>query len=207
MTHLYLLLVSSLLQVSCATSGIHKSEKVSAQNDVMHTSEQEQIMTATQHQNSNELLAQSIELDKLEAQINEQNIELNKRPRRAFAGARPREYRFAQYVELWRQKVERVGNVNYPKEAKEQKLYGQVQLTVCIFRDGTVEKIELNKSSGYRVLDEAAERIVRLAAPFALFPADIYKDTDILCITRTWTFTKEDSLGPSETGDSQAIEK
>ena len=131
---------------------------------------------------------------RLEAQIAKQHEEYQKRPKRRFIGARAREYRFAAYVEAWRQKVEKIGNLNYPVEAKEQKIYGKLRMTVSIKADGSLEKLEINHSSGHAVLDEAAQRIVRLAAPFAPFPDNISKDTDILSITRTWTFTKQDSL-------------
>ena len=90
--------------------------------------------------------------------------------------------------------MEKVGNLNYPEAAKEQKIYGQLRMTVSIRSDGNIESVEVNSSSGFKVLDEAAKRIVELAAPYAAFPEDIRKDTDILSITRTWTFTKQDSL-------------
>jgi protein TonB len=97
-------------------------------------------------------------------------------------------------VDQWRQKIERIGNLNYPEEAKLRKLYGRLQLTVAIKADGTVERVDVNRSSGYKVLDDAARRIVFLASPFAKFPDEIHKDTDILEITRTWTFTREDQI-------------
>lgn len=134
------------------------------------------------------------DIARLEAQIAKQQDEYQKRPKRKFIGARTQEYRFATYVESWRQKVERIGNLNYPEAAKDQKLYGQLRMTVSIKADGAIEKIELNKSSGYAILDEAARRIVELAAPYAPFPEDIRRDTDILSITRTWTFTRQDSF-------------
>lgn len=145
--------------------------------------------------NREDLLKASTEIDRLEAQLAKQQEEYQKRPKRNFIGARTREDRFAYYVESWRQKVERIGNTNYPQAAKAQKLYGQLQVTVSIFADGTVEKIEIEKGgSGHKVLDEAAKNIIRLAAPYPPFPADIKRDTDILSITRTWTFTQEDAL-------------
>ncbi len=98
------------------------------------------------------------------------------------------------YVEAWRQKVERIGNLNYPEAARDQKLYGQLQMTVSIRADGSIESIKIDRSSGKKVLDDAAKRIVQLSAPFSEFPKDIKKDTDILTITRTWTFTQEDAL-------------
>lgn len=130
---------------------------------------------------------------RLEAEIHRSLDEYNQRPKRKFIGARVEEYRFAQYVEDWRQKVERVGNLNYP-EAARGKLYGNLVLTVAIKSDGSLERVEVNRSSGHKVLDEAAQRIVRLAAPFAAFPESIRRDTDIIEITRTWTFTGADQL-------------
>jgi protein TonB len=132
-------------------------------------------------------------LARLEAEIARSIEEYNQRPRRKFIGVRVEEYRFAQYVEDWRQKVERVGNLNYPAEARGR-LYGSLVLTVAIKSDGSLERVELNRSSGHAALDEAAQRIVRLAAPFAAFPDNIRRDTDIIEITRTWTFTRADQL-------------
>ena len=141
-----------------------------------------------------DLIAASLEMDRLQAQIDKQQDEYQKRPKRKFIGARTKEYRFALYVESWRQKVERIGNMNYPEAAKAQKLYGQLRMTVSIKADGSLEKVVIDQKSNYPVLDEAAKRIVELAAPYAVFPDDIKKDTDILDITRTWTFTQEDAL-------------
>ena len=140
------------------------------------------------------LSAAALEMDRLQAQIDKRQDEYQKRPKRKFIGALTKEYRFAMYVESWRQKVERIGNVNYPEAAKSQKLYGKLQMTVSIKADGSIENIVIDKPSNHKVLDDAAKRIVELAAPYAVFPADIKKDTDILSITRTWTFTQEDLL-------------
>jgi protein TonB len=148
--------------------------------------------------NAADLVAQSLDAARLEAQISKDWDNYQKRPKRKFLGARVKEYRFAAYVEAWRQKVERVGTLNYPEAAKEQKLYGQLRMTVNIKSDGTIESIDLNQSSGHKVLDDAARRIVELAAPYAEFPADVRKDTDIISITRTWTFTREDTLSGGE---------
>ena len=90
-------------------------------------------------------------------------------------------------------KVERIGSLNYPAEARG-KLYGNLRLTVTIRADGSVESIELDRSSGLKVLDAAAFRIVRMATPFAAFPADIRRDTDLLVITRTWFFGQGDKI-------------
>jgi protein TonB len=148
--------------------------------------------------NVREMAARSLdEASRLEAELAKEQKAYQERPWRRFVGARAQEDRFAFYVEGWRQKVEKIGNLNYPEEAKAQKLYGQLRMTVSIRADGSVESIEINKSSGFKVLDDAARRIVELGAPYAPFPDNIRKDTDILGITRTWTFTREDTLGSS----------
>ena len=141
-----------------------------------------------------DLVEKSLEIARLEAQIRRDFQAYQERPKRRFVGARTSEYRFAQYVDSWRLKIERIGNLNYPQEAKARKLYGSLQLTVAIKADGEVESVEINRSSGQKVLDDAALRIVRLAAPFERFPANIRVDTDILHITRTWTFTRAQQM-------------
>lgn len=130
---------------------------------------------------------------RLEGEINKNVDEYNKRPRKKFVGARTEEYRFAQYIEDWRQKVERIGTLNYP-EAARGKLYGSLVLTASLNHDGSLNRVDINRSSGYKVLDEAAKRIVQMASPFAPFPPDIRRDTDILEITRTWYFTQGDQV-------------
>ena len=130
---------------------------------------------------------------RLEGEIAKNTEEYNKRPRKKFVGARTQEYRFAQYIEDWRQKVERVGTLNYP-EAARGKLYGSLKLSVTLDKNGEVLFVNIDESSGHKVLDEAAQRIVKMAAPYAPFPPAISRDTDQLIIVRTWTFTRSDSL-------------
>jgi protein TonB len=140
-----------------------------------------------------DLASRALAVARLEAQIDRQTNEYNKRPRKKNIGTRAEEYRFAQYVEDWRQKVERIGNLNYPEAAKGR-WYGRVMLTVTILSDGTLKDVGINHSSGVPLLDSAARRIVRMAAPYAAFPDDIRRDTDIIEITRWWSFTREDQL-------------
>ena len=150
----------------------------------------------TSPDNRHDLLQRSLEIARLEAQIAKDHEAYQKRPKRRFIGARTREYRFARYLEDWRLKVERIGNLNYPEEARRKKLYGSLQLTVGVRSDGSLESIGIDRSSGSQILDDAAIRIVRLAARngFAPFPPDISRDTDILHITRTWVFSRSDKL-------------
>lgn len=137
---------------------------------------------------------QAREMAQLQASISQQWDEYQKRPKRAFIGANVREYAFARYVEDWVTKVERIGNVNYPEAARRQGIYGSLRLTVSIYADGRIETVEVDHSSGSKILDTAAVRIVELAAPYAPFPDDMRKKADILSITRTWTFTRSDRL-------------
>ncbi|MGH8753575.1 MAG: TonB family protein [Burkholderiales bacterium] len=145
-----------------------------------------------------DLIQSSLEAARLEAQIAKEREEYQQRPRRMFIGARAKEYAFTRYVDDWRIKVERIGNLNYPEEARREKIYGSLVLTVSIMADGTVENVEINRSSGQKVLDAAAIRIVQLASPFAQFSEEMRKKVDILSITRTWTFTRSDQLTGEE---------
>lgn len=142
----------------------------------------------------NDLAQRSLQVARLEAQINKEYDQYQKLPRRRFIGARTKEYRFAQYVEDWRIKVERIGNLNYPAAARDKHVSGSLLLTVSIRADGSLDNVEVNRSSGKSLLDAAAVRIVKLGAPYAPLPPDIRRDTDILSITRTWTFTEDDKL-------------
>jgi protein TonB len=142
--------------------------------------------------NASDLINSSREMVQLQAQIHRNLEAYQKRPRRTFIGARAKEFRFARYIEDWRTKIERIGELNYPTAARG--IYGTLQVSVSIRADGSLEGVEISRPSGKKVLDEAAIRIVRLAAPFAPFPPDIAEDTDILSITRTWSFTRADQF-------------
>ncbi len=148
--------------------------------------------------NVNQLAVQAREMAQLQARVSQQWDEYQKRPRRAFVGANVREYAFARYVDDWVAKVERIGNLNYPEAARRQSVYGSLKLTVSLYADGRIEKIEVDRPSGSKVLDAAADKIVRLGAPYAQFPEEMRKKTDILSITRTWTFTRSDQLVGTE---------
>ncbi|WP_261379316.1 energy transducer TonB [Denitratisoma sp. DHT3] len=140
-----------------------------------------------------DLYSRSMAIARLEAQIEKQMDDYNKRPRKKFIGARTEEYLPAQYLEDWRQKVERVGNLNYPEEARG-KLYGSLVVYLEINAEGQLERAEIQRSSGNKILDQAALRILRLAAPFARFPDNLKSQFDILAFARTWSFTQADML-------------
>jgi protein TonB len=128
------------------------------------------------------------EIDRLTADIDRRTLSASKHARRKAVNASTQEYKYASYLEAWRRKVENIGNLNYPEEAKRRKLYGNLLMHVAVRADGSVERIQVRRSSGHKLLDDAAVRIVRLSAPFAPFPPEIRAEVDVLDITRTWQF-------------------
>jgi protein TonB len=141
-----------------------------------------------------QLITRSFAMASLNAEL-QQKLELRaRRPRRKFISANTKEFRFAAYMEAWRAKVERVGNINYPDEARRKDLSGSLLLDVAINPDGSVREITVRRTSGQQVLDDAAVRIVELAAPFARFPDEFLKEIDILHVTRTWKFLNNDKF-------------
>lgn len=136
---------------------------------------------------SDEDVQRKLEMAKLSAEVREQSQAYAKRPKKKFISSNTREYVYAAYMKGWVGRVERVGNLNYPDEARRQGVYGELVLTVGLNRDGTIKSMDVIKSSGHKLLDEAAQRIVRLAAPFPALPTDKTR-VDELYITRTWQF-------------------
>lgn len=136
----------------------------------------------------------SSEIASLEAQLSQEQQLYAKRPKiqRLNAASTMRD-KGAWYKEEWRKKVERIGNLNYPAEARQQRIYGSLRLLVSINRDGSLYEVQLLESSGQTTLDQAALRIVRLAAPFAPFNKDL-AEFDRLEIIRTWRFDRGDHL-------------
>lgn len=141
-----------------------------------------------------DLMVRSREIARMEAELRERQQQYAKMPRQAFISANTKEYRFAAYEDAWRVKVENIGNLNYPDEAKRKQLSGNLLLDVAIDPDGKIHSVTVVRSSGHKALDDGAIRIVRLAEPFAKFPDDIRKDTDILHIIRTWQFQSDNRL-------------
>ena len=143
---------------------------------------------------SEELLTNSFEIASSNNKVRRKMIERTKRPKKKWISANTKEYEYAAYMDAWRRKVERVGNLNYPEEAKKHNLTGSLQLDVALNKDGTINEITLRRSSGEELLDNAAIRIVELAAPFAEFPKNIENQVDILHILRTWQFINNKSF-------------
>jgi len=134
-----------------------------------------------------ELVEQSLTLAKLANEYSQKQTLQARRSRHKYITASTREYAYAQYMNDWVRRVERIGNANYPPQALINRLNGQLILTVAIRRDGRIEGITVVKSSGNKVLDKAAVDIVRLSEPFAALPQTA-ENPNVLYITRTWQF-------------------
>jgi protein TonB len=134
------------------------------------------------------LMRQSMNMAALQPQLSSERKSPSKLPRREYISANTREYEFASYMSAWVAKVERVGNMNYPHELRHRKLHGDLVMTVGVDQKGSVESIDIMRSSGIPEIDRAAVQIVRLAAPYAPLPDNISDRVDILHITRTWRF-------------------
>ncbi|MDH3325297.1 MAG: TonB family protein [Gammaproteobacteria bacterium] len=142
----------------------------------------------TKSKTAAELVSQSKNIASLEVELGESMRAYSQLPRKKYITAQTKEYKYATYMESWRRKVEKIGNLNFPEEAKRRNLKGSLILDVVINADGTIRSINVSKSSNHKLLDDAAVAIVRLAAPFAPLSPAILKETDVLHITRTWEF-------------------
>ena len=134
-----------------------------------------------------ELVERDLEMARLVAEVDRERAQYAKRPRRKFVSADTREYAFAAYMRAWVARIERLGNLNYPEEARRRGIEGELTLTVAVRRDGSIDSIALIRSSGHDLLDQAARRIVELGAPYAPLP-HTSENIDVLHITRTWQF-------------------
>lgn len=127
----------------------------------------------------------ALELHALKDKLNQYNA----KPRVHFEAPSAKASAFAAYVEAWRAKIERLGTEHYPDQAKGQ-LSDALQMTVFIDQEGNLVKIEIHQPAQNPLFNVAAQRIVRLAAPYPAFSAEMREQTDILSITRSWHFTK-----------------
>jgi len=155
----------------------------------------EAVPTESEIDSEKSLRTRALEIASLEARLDRQRQIYAKRPRiKRLTSLSTASSADAFYLNSWRRKIETIGNLNYPEEARRRKLYGSLRLMVAILPDGSLKEIEVLESSGHKVLDDAAIRIVRLAAPYAPFPDELRQSTDVLEIIRTWQFRKNSSL-------------
>jgi len=163
----------------------------SAEAEALETTELEQPDLDTP--SASRLMRQSMDMASLQPEVGREGQWKSKLPRRKQISANTKEYEFASYMSAWVAKVERVGNLNYPTELRQKKLHGDLVLSVGIHKNGSIESIEVMRSSGIREIDDAAQHIVQMAGPYAPLPDNITAQVDILHIVRTWRF--ETSFG------------
>lgn len=155
----------------------------------------QQASSAPKAGQSTSLLARSLEIANLQAEVRLQEEELAAWPRiKRLTSVSTAAYDDAVYLNNWRKRIENVGNLNYPEEARSRGVFGTLRLMVAILPDGSLKSVEILQSSGHKILDDAAIRIVRLASPFQPFTPEMRKRTDILEIIRTWKFEKNTHL-------------
>ena len=140
------------------------------------------------------IYSRSMEIASLTAQLEAERNNSAKKPRKRQVSASIHRSTDALYLDSWRRKIERIGNINYPEKAKREGIYGSLSLKVAINRDGTVHSLTIIRSSGHKVLDDSAIRIVRLTAPFSPLTKDMAVDTDILEIVRVWQFQPDNRI-------------
>lgn len=137
----------------------------------------------------------SLAIASLQAQLDLRQQRYAKRPRKyTISSASTKKSQDALYLDKWRRRIEAVGNINYPEEARRRQLYGSLRMLVALLPNGEVESIRILRSSGHSILDQAAIEIVNLAAPFEPFPAELRAEADILEIIRTWRFHEGNAL-------------
>jgi len=139
-----------------------------------------------------DVLEKKLEMARLATEIQRESEAYAKRPKKKYISANTKEYAYAAYMSAWVARVERIGNLNYPDDARREQLHGDVLLTVALRKDGTIKSIDIVQSSHHSILDDAATRIVKLAAPFPAIPTE--EGVDELYITRTWQFLPGDVL-------------
>ena len=133
-------------------------------------------------------------IEDLQIRIESRRKNNRQRPQRRTISTVSAQKEQAIYLETWRKRIEEVGNQFYPEEARKDRIFGNLRILVAVRADGQVEDVRILETSGSKVLDDAAERIVLLAAPFDPLPEEISFETDILEIIRTWRFHEGTSL-------------
>ncbi len=141
-----------------------------------------------------ELINRSYELSGLIASLDDKHNNQARKARKRAVSASIHRASDALYLDTWRRKIEQIGNLNYPEKAKQQEIFGNLTLKVALNKDGTINQLAVIESSGKKILDDAAIRIVRLSAPFSPLTQEMSKDTDILEIIRVWAISAQSPL-------------
>ena len=156
------------------------------------------IPVETKSTQAAQLFERSREFARLHAEIQELKQAYEHTPHHTYVtGINAKEYRFASYIEAWRDKVEKFGSLNYPEDAIRRNINGDLLLDVGVNPDGSIESMKVLRSSGHKLLDNAATQIVKMAAPFPPLTQAILKDTDVLHISLVWRFRVKQGLTTS----------
>ncbi len=172
-----------------ASTQLVTSTRQSSQQAPLRLSEQATEAVNERKQFDQSMVQRSLEIASLEARLDIQRQAYAKRPRiRRLTSLATRQSIDALYLHNWRSKIEAIGNQNYPEAARQHQIYGSLRLMVSLLPNGDVHDVKILESSGHKILDEAAIRIVHLASPYASFPREMSRQVDILEIIRTWRF-------------------
>ena len=166
------------------------AEQVIAQQ--RNAPEQEEKQALSEQSSSEEI---SLAIASLQAQLDLQQQAFARQPRKyTLSSASARKSHEASYLDSWRRRVEAVGNINYPVQARQQQVYGNVRMLIALNASGQISETRIIQSSGESLLDQAAVDIVNLAAPFEPFPGELKAEADILEIVRTFRFHEGNTL-------------
>lgn len=168
--------------------------------------EQIKLATPTKQQGFDKVSTKTqrqLEKERLIAKLNQRWQDYQKRPRRTYLSPTTKQHKAAKYLNDWRKKVEFVGNANYPQQAKTKGLSGSLIIDVAINQNGTINAIKILTPSDHKLLNDAAIRFVRDAAPFDIFPEDLKKTSDIIHITRAFHFLGNNRLASSDASSSR----
>ena len=163
-------------------------------NDLVNSEEEDRENSTEQAKLDTVIIEQDLDIARLAAEIEQQQEEFAKRPKKAYLNARTQEASSAEYMFRWVERVERIGNLNYPEDVRKSQLTGALVLTVGIYKNGEIESILIDESSGHSLLDASAKQLVSVAGPFEPLTGKLAEETDILYITRTWEFQSSNSV-------------
>lgn len=164
------------------------SNKTSNQQLAKQSDQQAKEPKPFEQESEKTLLDRRKEISSLEAKLDIQRQAYAKRPRiKRLTSVATKRSSDARYLHKWREKIEAIGNQNYPAAAKQQRIFGELRLVVSLLPDGSVFSVKILSSSGHAILDQAAIKIVHLAAPYPPFPKEM-NSVDVLEIIRTWRF-------------------
>ena len=169
-----------------AISQIYVITQQDALQSVEKTTQNKKKVLNTEQESDSE--QRQSKIARLQAEIRQMTINYAKRPRSITLTAATKKAVEASYLASWVQQIEHTGNLNYPSEARVKKIDGQLRLSVRINQAGVILDVQITKSSGSSILDEAAKRILRLSEPFAPFSEELKQRADQIVIIRTWNF-------------------